>query len=321
MGEFGLDDWDEVKAAGEWPDVLLGNGASCAVSPTFEYKALFEQAHLMPEDEDLFQHLETVNFEQVLTHLRISSVVCRQLGHAHDEVLLRHERIKQALIAAVNKVHVPWSRAMDNSALLAIRAELPAFEAIFSTNYDVLLYWAMNVGGPHPQLADMFWKSGNTFDAFDAESSRSIVYWLHGGLHLYRNEYGETAKHVSDGIENLLSKLEEGPPIYVAEGTAELKLEQIRSSDYLRYAHHVFGQRKAGLVIVGHSLSAYDQHIVDVVRGRERVAFGVYPQSPEQVAAVCGDIRLRLRGIDLRFFDSKTHPLAHPDLHVYPKPE
>ena len=93
MGAFGLDDWDDIDD-GDWPTLLVGNGAGLAVSSKFAYDSLHTVAPLTQEDRDLFAALGTTNFEEALNHLRTASLVCDQLGHSSSDVDDRYESIR-----------------------------------------------------------------------------------------------------------------------------------------------------------------------------------------------------------------------------------
>lgn len=69
---FGLRHWANVAARREWPTLLLGNGASRAMSGLFEYKSLYGVAPLSADDKLLFDALNTRDFEEVLEHLRVA---------------------------------------------------------------------------------------------------------------------------------------------------------------------------------------------------------------------------------------------------------
>jgi hypothetical protein len=223
MGAFGLDDWIDIDD-GDWPTLLVGNGASRAVSSKFAYDSLYASAPLTQDDSDLFEALGTTNFEEVLNHLRTASLVCDQLGHASSDVDDRYESIRDALINAVHTHHVGWSDVDAGDRLLKISEALLAYEAVFTTSYDLLIYWAiMNAGLPSGDgFGDLFWNADHAFDPFDTEpfDDKTLVYWLHGGLHLYRTGAGRAKKRTNTGA-NLLESFATGNrvPLFVSEGT------------------------------------------------------------------------------------------------------
>ncbi|MFP2932137.1 DUF4917 family protein [Pyxidicoccus sp. 3LG] len=136
--------WADVEALRRWEALLLGNGASIAVWRSFSYSSLFDVAGLSDGDRLIFEALDTTDFEQVLRTLQLAGMVCDQLGHAPDADA-RYGSVRTALVNAVHRVHVPWMNVPDSS-LKKIAAALRKYRHVFSTNYDLLLYWAaMNV--------------------------------------------------------------------------------------------------------------------------------------------------------------------------------
>jgi hypothetical protein len=311
MGRFGLSDWDEVEAEHKWPILLAGNGASQAVSNKFAYYSLFAEAELSGADRGLFAKLDTTNFEDVLRSLDISQVVCEQLGHDYREVQNRYETVRGVLVETVNRHHVSWSDVQDR--LTVIKTALRKFQVVYSTSYDLLFYWAINFEGPSG-FADRFWGPDHHFDSVsDVWNNYTAVYWLHGGLHIYRTVLDSTAKRVNEGAD-LLAQFAEGGhlPLYVAEGTADKKRSSIRRSDYLAYCLEALASDDRAIVVFGQALGPSDAHIVDAIRHRRgrRVAYGVYADSQAQADFVCADMTLRLLGCQVLFFDSTTHPLG-----------
>ena len=202
--------WAEIEQHVEWGALLVGNGASRAVWDGFEYASLFEaaclptvQGHLTPEAQDVFRRLGTRNFEQVLSRLRIAAEVSAALGLPAAPFMEQYERIRYALAAAVHHVHIPWDRLPDDT-LITIGEALSRYSRVYSTNYDIVIYWAamqMNARQTRHQFKDYFWTKGNEetteFHISDAEvwgrDVTSILY-LHGALHLVRTLDGGTHK-------------------------------------------------------------------------------------------------------------------------------
>lgn len=322
MPDYELEDWPDVADDQDWPLLLLGNGASRAVSDKFAYDSLYVEAPLTDEDRELFDALGTTNFEEVLDHLRTAELVCEQLGHASDEVSERYSSIQEALITAVNHHHVAWEDAKDGDRLGAIRSALRKHSEVFTTSYDLLIYWAMMSGvSAGSGFGDLFWNVGQKFDPLntDVNDDKTIVYWLHGGLHLQRGAFGDTLKRTNRGA-NLLATFATGAniPLFVTEGTWQKKRRAIRRSDYLEYAYGTFAGSSEALVIFGQALGAPDTHLATAIRPvlDRDVAFGVYPAAQAQVNHQCTGIEALLPSAKVRFFDSTTHPLGDPALKV-----
>jgi hypothetical protein len=300
--------------------LLAGNGASRAVSERFHYDSLFGEAALSDDNRALFEELGTANFEEVLRTLRTTRFVVEQLHWDPDPLENRYQEVRQALVTAVNQHHVAWV-ALGAARLDAIRAALLVYEAIYTTNYDLLFYWAINHGDADPFL-DHFWHAGNSFDPADSPvwGDRRPVHWLHGGLQIYRVGTEGTAKRTNTTQPLLEQFATDGQlPLYVAEGSADEKRRAIRRSDYLSYCFDQFRDDDRALVVFGQSLFDTDQHLVDAIRANagRPVAYGVHRSTQEQDAFTCARIRATLAGLDVVFFDSTTHPLGDSALNVF----
>lgn len=322
MGAFGLYEWDDLNV-GNWPTVLVGNGASRAVSPKFAYDSLYRVAVLTRGDRDLFDALSTTNFEEVLNHLRTASLVCHQLGHESRDVDERYDSIRNALINAVHAHHVGWVDADAGNRLLKVRNALLDYESVFTTNYDLLIYWAMMSTGTPPGdgFGDLFWNADHVFDPFDTDSfgNKTLVYWLHGGLHLHRSLGGQTEKWTNTNA-NLLAAFAANArvPLLVSEGTWEQKRRAIRRSDYLEHVYVTFADTKGPLVVFGQAFGNSDKHLVEAI-GRDparKIAYGIYATSQQSATLQRAQVESHFPHASVAFFDSTTHPLGDPALAV-----
>ena len=321
MGRFGLEDWKAVAARRAWPALLLGNGASIAVSDAFQYSSLFTVAPLTIDDCELFDALETTNFEEVLNYLDTAELICDQLRHASADVRSRHKSIRAALIQTVDQHHVDWPQTNAGDRLERIRDALGQHNAVFSTNYDLIVYWAIMDQGGGADFGDLFWNSAHTFDPLDTEAwnNKTVVYWLHGGLHLYRNRWGETTKRTNDGV-NLLEAFARAkePALFVSEGTWKRKRRAIRRSDYLEHCYVTLSENDDNVLVFGHSLAPQDRHLIKALRRvpRRHMAYSIYPDTQRQVNLERARIEEIFPNFRIRFFDSTTHPLGDPALRV-----
>jgi hypothetical protein len=329
-----LASWDEVEEYAEWTGLLVGNGASVAIWPDFRYGSLYEISTggishpLADADIDLFDAFETRNFEHVLASLKTAGMVASALDLDGGDVMEeRYESIQRALFEAVHAMHVSWEDVATRT-IPALRGILRDYAYVYSTNYDLLLYWAsMDRGGSG--FLDYFWGSGGTFDVFDTEiwATRELwtrVFFIHGGIHLRRLRDGGTRKLVAaDG--SLLAQFESGwegdeSPLLVSEGDSADKMASILSSDYLTFAHRSFSEHQGGLVVFGHSMSEQDDHLVIPMRSwrDQPVAVSIRPNDDgERIIQQKDHIRSRLSPMrDVVFFDSTTHPLGDPEIAV-----
>jgi Domain of unknown function (DUF4917) len=324
-------DWNVVREAYNWRTLLIGNGASLAIWQGFRYPSLFQRAsspeishRLSRSDQTIFDTLNTTNFERVLTALWTSSVVCSALSLPSDLISERYDHIRNALVEAVQSVHVPHA-SVSVDTFRALQSSLLSYTTVFSTNYDLLLYWSIMHDGK-AVLKDYFWSVDHPiFDVTDTTeyaNSRTVLY-LHGGLHLVRTPAGHTKKLVADA-DTLLAQFGAGmesgeTPLFISEGTVEDKLAAIARSDYLSFAHGRLTRNREPLVVFGHSFSDNDRHLVDAMRNWELdipIAISMRPVSPPAIMARKAKLHADIPNRQLLFFDASTHPLGSPEFVV-----
>ena len=158
-------DWQALRDSGvDWKGLLLGNGASMAVSETFRYESLFQiassgqvAAPLGAGDHALFDAFQTTNFELVLGGLKVAGVVCEATGQDISVIRTRYDAVQLALFQAIGPTHVSWDRVAANS-LAPMRQELERYEFVYSTNYALLVYWAVMFEHDNGDgFKDFFW--------------------------------------------------------------------------------------------------------------------------------------------------------------------
>ena len=120
--------------------VTIGNGASMAVWDRFAYASLYDIAYpknnrrTMPTG-NCSRSFRTSNFEQ-------ATAQHQREGIRHPRFLYTKPTLAVPLIAAVNTVHIPW-KLVQPATLTAIYEALRPYKTIFTTNYDLLVYWAL----------------------------------------------------------------------------------------------------------------------------------------------------------------------------------
>jgi len=267
-----LEDWPALKKEHEWDGLLLGNGASIAVSQKFSYASLLGYAQLSPEAHNVFATLDTTNFELVLDALRVSARVCESVGHGPDDAEDLHDEVRKSLFGAVNDVH-PEHHEVSGARLKAFADCMLQYSVTFTTNYDLLPYWAIMEG--LVGVKDYFWNADCTFDALDTELwGGSAILYLHGGMHLYQDAVtGVTGKWKGLRLLDVAAtRHRTRSPLVVSED----KLRSIRRSDFLSFAYRELAEFSQPLVIFGHGLGQSDQHIIGpstrTRTGRSRMA-------------------------------------------------
>lgn len=321
-----LSTWNEVREAQHWSGILIGNGASRAVWSKFEYPSIYskakDQGHLLREDIRLFDGMHFRNFEQILSALITTSKVLSALRLKAEVIDKHYAGIRRALALAIKEVHIPWEQALVQ--LASIRSALLDYEYIYSTNYDLLIYWAILQVEDGRPFVDYFWTDNHFFNPSDIKpraESKKVLY-LHGGLHLESLYLGGARKRVNDG-RTLLDKFadpteDDAVPLIVTEGTAEQKMKSIQSSAYLAFAMEQFVAHNGPLIIFGHSLSELDKHLQQAINSwnNRNLAISIFPGTDDIVIQQKARYIERLPGAVLSFFDSATHPLGNPALRV-----
>lgn len=284
-------------------NLLLGNGFSIACVPTiFTYSSLYKQADFskMPEVKDVFKNLKTQDFEEVIHALEYAALVLPSYKENLPKTvtkLQRHaKKIKEILIQTIAKNHPERPSSIENSKYRYCIQFLNNFlgndGAIYSLNYDLLLYWTLMFGLNEKLLFAMpndgFGKDVELNDAGipislsdyviwqgDSNAHGQNIHYLHGALHVFERDaeiekftWNNTGKPL---IEQTREALEANRfPLFVAEGDSTKKLTRITHSSYLYHSYKSFSQRmKTGdkkstacLFTYGVSFSANDEHII-----------------------------------------------------------
>jgi hypothetical protein len=330
-----LEPWDAVATTSDSrPTLLLGNGFSTNLWDQFRYKNLFEQADLDAAVKALFDELDTSNFETVLECIHHARLTAGAIGQDTAEIETLYGTVRDALYATVRALHVAWSQFPD-PACRAIVTALHQHRAVYTTSYDLSLYWSTMRVKPL-KTVDFMWNDGNTFSPGNCSKSRGIpIYYLHGGLHLWVEEDGTSGKWSNSKRGGLLGRGAPNPtgkqlpdegtgdarqPLFVSEGDSRSKVRTIHRSEYLTFCLDSLKEDDSDTVVFGHSLSSQDQHIVEALNAGpdRRLAISIYPhQSSTAIAAEKVRIRQQIRdGIEVVYFDSETHPLGDPALHI-----
>jgi hypothetical protein len=323
-----LADWRDVAPLHEWDTLLLGNGMSINIWEPFRYRKLYDYAKgdgLSRLDRRLFA--STPNFERVLGDLLTAIRVNEAVELDATPLVERYQNIQLALVQAVRAVHLRRER-VPLATREAIAAVMKQFEWVFTTSYDLLVYWAMACRGFGPFMDHFRYGGRCEFDPKRAlpTGSRIPVYFLHGALHLVTGEGGATWKLTqgNGNLESLLSQFGrpiEGDasarPLVVTEGSADDKLDAIESNVYLSHALERLYERDLPVVVFGSSLGEQDSHLAEALSEHpdRPIAISMLPASKKELRLQQNEIYGRLAS-ELLFFDATTHPLGDPSLSV-----
>ena len=289
-------------------NLLFGNGFSVAFDPNiFSYNALAKRIN-DGQDEDLkrvFKTLGTQNFEVAMKQLKVMGQLVDDLqGDANfkNKILQTHGRIKQALIDTIVATHpenvfsvqgqaescATFLREFLDERVNTCGTKIPGGH-VFSTNYDLLLYWVVMSQFDHSgeRYCDGFaYEDGNKERLiWGYNKGKQNIHYLHGTLPFF-NEGGELVKLQYNGstlIKNITDRVgADTYPLFVAAGTKEDKRVQISQSAYLQFCYEKLTQIEGSLVVVGFGFGENDEHIIDAInkaahrnRGGSRL-FSVY---------------------------------------------
>jgi len=310
---------DALKQAGEKPSLLIGNGFSIEY---FSYQNLLEKADLPASGPEraLFKVLDTVDFERVIMALEAGALVERAYKNDKqaDAFLADADKIREALVKAVRATH-PGHREDIAERIPTCIAFLKNFDAIFTLNYDLLLYWVILDAGKSFQDGFGLGQEKNGFRGPFKTDAHCNVFNVHGGLHLFKTSIGEMEKRlmgasgVIDAIAETITKSKR-LPVYVAEGTSEAKLARINSVPYLKQCYDQLRERSGAFFVYGHSAKGNDDHIYDALFSSqiERLFFCVHTPTTK-VEVVDGELsRYKKRNgskVIHEFVDSQTAPV------------
>lgn len=318
--------------------LLIGNGFSMAYDrEIFSYNALYD--FLVSKDDPLltklFGVIKTKNFELVMQQLGTTLALLDAFGSEPGLKAQLNEaqyKLKKNLLDSIQALHPEHVFKMPEDKRAACASFLSNFldcgGEIFSTNYDLLLYWVM-----------MRSKSKNHFDGFGrdllnpdevkngVEAEYSELYWgpnrddqnvhyLHGALHLF--DSGATVlkeQYTPDAylLQNISERLDSGEyPIFVTAGNGDEKLEHIRHNQYLTHCYDRLTELSGSLVTFGFNFGPYDEHIIEAINKAHAtreygdklwsVYIGVYSEADEaHVESITDKFQLKVNT-----FDAKT---------------
>ncbi|MEX0682901.1 MAG: DUF4917 family protein [Dehalococcoidia bacterium] len=330
------------RKAKEPVNVLLGNGFSIGAYEGFKYKKLYEEAckeGLGASAQGLFEYFGTANFEDILKRLDDGMWLSDYYGLSfpdgsatmHDD----KDNIKDSLTKVIARVHPATKFDLDSKKLVSCAGFLERFDSVFTTNYDILIYWAFLATNP-PVLRDAFFNEGVGYQIFEVPTSTGrTIHYLHGALHIY-GEGGEFRKRKWDGVTPLIEQVHAGfeadeYPLIVTEGKFVDKKTAIEASGYLSWCLQELQTVGGTVLVYGSALGKQDDHLWKAIvdnRYLDRLAVALHgdPESSDNTALIARAKKLQERrhalslskavfkDLDLWFFDSDT-------AHVWDAPE
>jgi len=285
---------DSLNKKGRKKHLLFGNGFSMSYDKNiFSYNALsdFIETTGDPLIKSLFEKLNTKNFELIMQQLDNFCEIAEIFSD--DKILVpkikaASKRLKNSLIGAVKELHpehvfkIPDEKSI--SCIKFLQEYLSNEGLVFSTNYDLLLYWVLMRNGAQ-NATDGFGRDLETeldnehyVDTDELEYSElrwgkhkdeQTIHYLHGtlpifdtGVSIVKVEY-DTEHYLLQNIKDRIDKKEY--PIFVTAGNGKEKLTHIMHNKYLSFCYEQLCEIQGSLVTFGFNFGEYDTHIIDAI--------------------------------------------------------
>jgi hypothetical protein len=305
--------------------ILIGNGLSIMVHSEFNYKSLYarllENSSIRAEINNIFARMETCDFELVIDLIEKAKIFCSVYGFSDANAAANKTigDLKELLIKAVALANPNFpDDALMNTG--SINESLVEYSKIFTTNYDLLLYWACRSSNRW-NICDCFTSKGFN-PRNDRNENPCTIYFVHGAIHLYEKD-GEVLKLNAertkgpDGIliNKIGSNIRSGIlPIFIAEGLSKQKLARILANRYLSHCYNSLKSLSGELDIFGHSLkSGVDDHIVAAIQSSGVTKINLYQYKYTECRSE-GDIEMaRIKaktGKEVAIYDSRDHDFS-----------
>lgn len=316
--------------------LLLGNGFSMSYAPTiFSYNALHGFIDKLDNRllHALFRIVDTHDFERVMQQLETFAALGDVLG-IDDTLKHRIEaasaELKRSLIDAIRALHPEHVYTIPDAKCAActefLRPFLASGGSLFTTNYDLLLYWVL-MRGSLPSV-DGFGRDRENADEYvpqeDLQYSelrwgRNLegqnVHYVHGALPLFdtgieivKEEYAE---HFL--LEQISRRIEGGEyPVFVTAGNAIQKRTYIRHNPYLEHSYESLASLDGSLVTFGFNFGEQDAHIVDALKRATKngqkspprlwsIYIGVYsPADIARATQLASELKCKVQPFDSR---------------------
>lgn len=272
--------------------LLFGNGFSIAFdAKIFSYNALSDFVEKSSNQLllKLFNVVNTKNFELIMQQLdnfvQIAQVFSSDTNLV-EKILEASKALKDSLIEAVKTLHpehvfnIPEEKS--KSCFNFLNEYLGKNGKIFSTNYDLLLYWVLmrnkadsaidGFGRELENLDDIIIGEDPEFSSeliWGKHKEQQTVFYLHGALPIFDTGI-DIIKEQYDSQHFLLEKINERMgnkkyPIFVTGGSAKEKLNHIAHNKYLSFCYDQLSAIDGSLIVFGFNFGEYDTHIIDAI--------------------------------------------------------
>ncbi len=272
--------------------LLLGNGFSMSYDKKIFSNNAFSD-FIKKADNQLLQKLfgiiNTCNFELIMNQLDVFYQLAVEFvtdkGLA-EKIMIATKSLKEKLVDAISELHpeqvfkIPEEQSRN--CALFLKEYLDSDGHIFTTNYDLLLYWVLMSN--QDQLNNIVDGFGREYiekdeysEDFDPEfgdlewglnQEEQHVHYIHGALHIFDTGVS-IIKETYDGeylLKNIKARIENKEyPVFVTAGDGKQKLAHILHNQYLDYCYKKLSSISGSLVTFGFNFGEYDHHIIDAI--------------------------------------------------------
>jgi len=318
--------YEEAEKRGDDISLLLGNGFSMAADRSFDYRRLLDRAEFAPRARKrirkVFDALDTADFELVVQRLEAAAEILdlyEDDGVTSPRIRRDSRTVRSTLAETLAAVHPSRIGDIGDDRLDKCHDFLADFDRVFTLNYDLLLYWAIN-RKERAHFNDGFRRPEDRLVYADPGSQ--TVSWVHGAVHLYEElvagDLPITAKQEWSGsvplVDQLRDDIEAGrTPLIVMEGTWQQKQRKINSSPYLSNCLSLLRDLRGTLFTYGWSMNPNDLHIrVAIQSSRISHAYvglhgrQTYGSNPETIGQAHSLSASSDRSISLEFWDTAS---------------
>lgn len=272
-------------------NLLLGNGFSVAYNPhIFSYNALSQYIESIDNKLllKLFDIIKTKNFEMVMQQLDNFCEIAKTFGTDIElikTVEVASNSFKTGLIDAIKELHPEHVFTIPDEQSDACSRFLQRYlgdgSNVFTTNYDILLYWVL-MRNNMKNAIDGFGRDVENYDddvpkedlifselRWGKHKDRQNVHYLHGALPIFDSGV-DIVKEEYDEHNYLLEKIKRNIdrnqyPVFVTAGNGNEKMVHIMHNHYLSYCYDKLCSITGSLITFGFNFGEYDDHIIDAI--------------------------------------------------------
>lgn len=284
--------------------LLLGNGFSMAYDhEIFSYTALHDFiTNLHDQNLDtILGVIETKNFEVIMQQLDNFSALIEAFGGEPElraKIDEASAKLKNSLLDAVKSLHpehvftIPEEQSVACSNFLNIF--LNSGGKIFSTNYDLLLYWVLLRNSAIEHFDGFGRELKNPDEVAKGEGrewseliwgkhkDKQNVFYVHGALPFFDNGV-EIIKEEYDSshylLENISDRMDSGEyPVFVTAGNGREKLSHIMHNHYLSWCYDKLCSMEGSLVTFGFNFGPSDGHIIEAINKAAQGGRNIHPK-------------------------------------------